>query len=164
MTTYVALLYSIGIKDNDRLIMAEWRAVAEALGFGDPRTCLATGNLVFESTLRSVGQIETLLEDAHAKAFGRRVDIIVRGAAAWRKILAANPFPLESKKDPSHVLVRVNRKPAPMNAQSSLTPYMLAGERLGIGTSRNWNTVRQIGALMGVPFESAAPKVSASSR
>ncbi len=178
MPTFVALLYSIGIRDGkDRLVMAEWRAVAEMLGLANPRTCLATGNLVFESPSRTAPPLEALLEAAHAENFGRRVDCIVRPAAAWRKVVKANPFPQESRDDPSHVLVRVNRKPVPSDAIATLTPYLRHGERLavvggdvwayfgrgvagsrlaaamtpkrlGIGTSRNWNTVRQIGSLI----------------
>lgn len=71
--TYVALLYSIGVAGNQRLIMADWRAMMEGLGFQNPRTLIATGNAIFESRRASVRNLEVQLEDAFQRRFGRRV-------------------------------------------------------------------------------------------
>ena len=49
MTTYVALLHSIVLGPGKRLLMADLKAMAEALGFRAPRTLVATGNLIFEA-------------------------------------------------------------------------------------------------------------------
>ena len=44
--TYVALLFSIGIGDGRRLLMADWRTMMEEIGLNQPRTLIATGNAV----------------------------------------------------------------------------------------------------------------------
>ncbi len=177
MSTYVALLYSILLPQNRRVNMAAWRAMLEGLGLQSPRTLIATGNAVFESERTSVRALEARLEDAFAESFGRRIDTIVRTAATWRKLIAANPFPRESEKDGSRVIVRVMRKPLDSGAMAEIKPYasrgerlrivngdlwiafpgapsqtrllpVLTPERLGIGTLRNWNTVRRLGEML----------------
>jgi uncharacterized protein (DUF1697 family) len=175
--SYVALLYSITLTQDRRVNMAEWRAMLERLGLQSPRTLIATGNAVFESERTTVRALETRLEDAFEQAFGRRIDTIVRTAAAWRKLVAANPFPSEAQKDGSSVHVRVMREPLDDGVLAELKPYLTGNERahvvngdlwihfrqppsqtrllpaltpkrLGIGTMRNWNTVRRLGEML----------------
>ena len=177
MSTYVALLYSILLTQNRRVNMAAWRAMLDGLGLQAPRTLIATGNAVFGSDRTTVRALETRLEDAFEETFGRRIDNIVRTAAGWRKLIAANPFPRESRKDGSRVVVRVMRKPLDSGVTAKLEPYATQGERLrivngdlwiafaqqpgktrllpvltpqrlGIGTLRNWNTVRRLGEML----------------
>ncbi|WP_457152006.1 DUF1697 domain-containing protein [Mesorhizobium sp. P5_C1] len=178
MQTYVALLYSIILGEGRRLVMVDLKAMAEDLGLKNVRTLVATGNLVFETSATAVADLEQRLEAAFEKTFGRHVDIIVRGAEDWRTLAAGNPFPGESAEAGDQVAVRVMRKPAPMDAVTALQTYAAADEkvmsiggdiwvvfsrerpssrllaatshkRLGIGTSRNWNTVRKLAEMVG---------------
>jgi uncharacterized protein (DUF1697 family) len=97
----------------------------------------------------------------------------VKTAAHWRRLAASNPFPEEAQRDGTRVAVRVMRKPLDEAAIESLTHYATQGERLrlaeghlwihfeqepvrsrlvpqlttrrlGVGTVRNWNTVRRL--------------------
>ncbi|TGT25356.1 DUF1697 domain-containing protein, partial [Mesorhizobium sp. M4B.F.Ca.ET.169.01.1.1] len=43
MHTYVALLYSIGLGEGRRLVMSDFKAMAEGLGFNNIRTLVSTG-------------------------------------------------------------------------------------------------------------------------
>ncbi len=166
--TYVALLYSIGIPQG-RLVMSDLRDLASGLGFKAPRTLAATGNLVFEA---DDGRWDQRLETAYAERFGRHVDIIVRPALHWRRTVANNPF-----GDGPEVMVRLQRDPLPPETLAKLEPYRTADDRmrivdgdlwvcfaaapdpsrllraltrtrLGIGTSRVWNTVRRLGEML----------------
>src|SRR5258708_45568 len=171
MATYVALLYSIGLGEGRRLVMADFRAMAGKLGLEAPRTLIATGNLVFEAKATTVRQLEARLESAFEQTFGRRVDIIVRNAAAWRKLVAGNPFAEESRADGSRVVARIARRPTVTGIVAMLEPYQTKGERVkvvdgdlwihfahepnqsrifaaltptrltSVGTFRNWNTI-----------------------
>ena len=165
---YVALLYSIGIPKG-RLVMSDLRDLASGLGFSHPRTLAATGNLVFDA---EEGDWDRRLEAAFAERFGRHVDIIVRDATHWRRTVAANPF-----GDGPEVMARIQRDPLPPETVTRLEPYRTAGDavavaggdlwvrfagppnesrllraltrpRLGIGTSRVWNTVRRLGEML----------------
>ena len=177
MQTYVALLYSIILGEGRRVVMSDLKAMAEGLGLKNVRTLAATGNLVFESEKTSITALEKRLEAAFEETFGRHVDIIVRGAGDWLKLATCNPFPAESVEAGDQVAVRVMRKPVAEDAISGLQAYgaedekvLLVGgdiwlvfsrerpssrllavtnhKRLGIGTSRNWNTVRKLAEMV----------------
>lgn len=105
MKTYVALLYSILLGENRRVVMSDLRAMTERLGYHSPRTLVATGNLVFDALEKPLAEIEAELELAFAATFGRHVDIITRSADDWLKLAASNPFPAESQEDPTRVHV-----------------------------------------------------------
>ena len=63
---HVALLRGINVGGNRKLPMAELRALAEALELENPRTYVASGNLVFGSSLKREA-LETKLEGAIAE-------------------------------------------------------------------------------------------------
>ncbi|WP_144379214.1 DUF1697 domain-containing protein [Mesorhizobium amorphae] len=177
MRTYIALLYSIVLTPQRRVVMADLKAMAEGLGFTNTRTLAASGNLVFDAPEMPIRELENQLEAAFPDAFGRHVDIIVRDAAGWPAFAAGNPFPQESAETADQVAVRVMRQPVPATALDALESYAAADEkialvngdiwivfsrerpnsrllgavghkRLGIGTSRNWNTVRKLAEMV----------------
>ncbi|WP_217574935.1 DUF1697 domain-containing protein [Mesorhizobium sp. GbtcB19] len=183
MQIYVALLYSIILGEGRRVVMADLKAMAEELGLKNVRTLVATGNLVFEARATDIARLEQRLEAAFEKTFGRHVDIIVRTAEDWLKLVEGNPFPADSAKAGDQVAVRVMRKPAPEEGVAALQAYAAGDEkvlpsggdiwvvfsrerptsrllaamnhkRLGIGTSRNWNTVRKLAEMIGGAFPS----------
>ncbi|UVK52801.1 DUF1697 domain-containing protein [Mesorhizobium sp. AR02] len=178
MQTYVALLYSIILGEGRRVVMSDLKAMAEGLGLRNVRTLVATGNLVFEARATDIAKLEQRLETAFEKTFGRHVDIIVRTAEEWLKLAAGNPFPADSAEAGDQVAVRVMRKPAPVEGVAALQAYAAEDEkvlpsagdiwvvfsrerpssrllaamnhkRLGIGTARNWNTVRKLAEMVG---------------
>ncbi len=173
MTTYVALLYSIVLNKDRRVVMADLKAVAAGLGYTSPRTVLATGNLVFEALAQAVSRIENDLETAFAEAFGKHIDIIVRSAEDWRKLLKGNPF---GDDEASQLIVRVMRQPVTPEAMTALQARasgeqvaaiggdvwvrfagqanesrllgLLTSQKMGPGTLRNLNTVRKIADIL----------------
>ncbi|PST24579.1 DUF1697 domain-containing protein [Mesorhizobium plurifarium] len=177
METYVALLHSIVLGGGRRVVMADLKAVAEGLGYQEPRTLAATGNLVFRAPEQPLPKLEAELESAFAAAFGRHVDIIMRTAEEWLSLARGNPFLAESEKDPASVHVRVMRAPLEAGTAERLLGYCTRGERvaivhgdlwvdfggkpsesrllgvmttkrLGIGTVRNWNTVKGLRGMV----------------
>lgn len=167
--TYVALLYSIVLNEGRRLVMSDLRAIAAGLGLANPRTLLATGNLIFETDDQPVSQLESRLEKAFAGAMGKHVDIIIRTAPDWRGLTRGNPFPGRAG---NQVCLRIMREPLadsgwehvrekagdaevrrvngdlwvafPGQPGESRLPGHLTTKTLGVGTMRNWNTVRRI--------------------
>ncbi|MES0090832.1 DUF1697 domain-containing protein [Mesorhizobium sp. M0030] len=177
MQTYVALLYSIILGEGRRVVMADLKAMAEQLGLKNPRTLVATGNLVFETRATGIAKLEQQLETAFEKTFGRNVVIIVRTAEDWLKLAAGNPFPADSAEAGDQVAVRVMREPASADGVAALQAYAAEDERvasvdgdiwvvfsrqrpssrllaamnhkrMGIGTARNWNTVRRLAEMV----------------
>jgi uncharacterized protein (DUF1697 family) len=175
MTVHVALLHSIVLGPGRRLVMKDLRAMAEALGYRNTRTLVATGNLVFEAGNEGVATIERRLEEAFGARFGKHVDIIVRSAAAWKRVAAGNPFP---GGNGANVGVRIMRAPLAGAVLPKLEPIAgpdiglalvdgdlwidfrrkpsetkllshLTTKKLGIGTLRNANTVNGLAKMLG---------------
>ena len=111
MTTYVALLYSIVIEQKRRVVMSDLRALAKGIGCRNVRSLVSTGNLVFEAEDIPVPAIEQALEKAFGDFHGKHVDIIVKTASDWRRIVASNPFPAEAEAQPDRVGIRIMRDP-----------------------------------------------------
>jgi uncharacterized protein (DUF1697 family) len=177
VTTHIALLRAVNLAGLNKVGMAELRAVVEKLGFQEVRTLLQSGNLVFRS--EPTGQrLEALLQAAAKKTLRLETDFFVRTAAEWKKIVAANPFPGEAKRDPGHLvlmcladapakealtalraaikgreLVELEGRQAylvyPDGIGRSKLTVALLEKKLGTrGTGRNWNTVLKLAALI----------------
>ncbi|GGW26279.1 hypothetical protein GCM10010381_08000 [Streptomyces xantholiticus] len=76
--------------------MAELRAVLSGLGHGDVATYLQSGNAVFSSGEKDEDALAAGLEQAIEKAFGFRVDTLVRSGTYLRAVADACPFPAAS--------------------------------------------------------------------
>ncbi|TIT20582.1 MAG: DUF1697 domain-containing protein, partial [Mesorhizobium sp.] len=138
MQTYVALLYSIVLGEGRRVVMSDLRAMAQGLGLSNPRTLVATGNLVFEAQETEIAVLEGRLEAAFEATFGRHVDIIVRCANDWLMLAAGNPFPAESAAAADQVAVRVMRKPVPAEAVAALDAYVGKDEKMRAVSGDIW--------------------------
>lgn len=173
MTIQIALLRAVNVGGRTKLAMADLRNAFVGLGFDEARTVLQTGNVVF-SAGHGGQALEAELEKAVASELGLKTDILLRSAAEWEAIVAANPFPAEAKSDPSHLLVMPLKASAPKSAVAELNaaikgreivkadgaqlyityPDGIGRSKLTIGliekiigcrgTGRNWNTVMKI--------------------
>ena len=65
----------------------------------------------------------------------------MRDAAEWEAVLARNPFREEAERDPGHLVVTFFKDAPSAKAVKALEAAI---------TSRNWNTVRRLGALVGL--------------
>jgi uncharacterized protein (DUF1697 family) len=177
MAVYVGLLRGINVGGNKMVAMAELREMVTALGFTDVKTLLQSGNVVFRGPAKATAKLESQLEAALETRFGMHVDFHVRSADEWRAMVEANPFHVEAKKDPGHLLVtcfKAPLDPASVKALRAAIPgretlhadgrhlYMVFPDGVGTskapaladkklaarGTARNWNTVLKLAALM----------------
>src|ERR1700678_528673 len=92
MTAYVALLRAVNVGGTGKLPMADLRAMAQAAGFANVRTYIASGNLVFESELEE-GAAKGALEAALRAYAGKPGGVIVRTGEDMAAVAAGNPFP-----------------------------------------------------------------------
>jgi uncharacterized protein (DUF1697 family) len=177
MTTYVGLLRGINVGGNKKVAMADLRELIAGLGFSDVKTLLQSGNVVFRGPARAPAKLEAQLEAAFETRLGMKVDFHVRTADEWKAIVKANRFTAEALKDPGHLLVTCFKEPLdPANVkamQAAITGreklhadgrqlYMIFPDGVGNskaalaadrklaarGTSRNWNTVQKLLALV----------------
>ncbi len=105
-----------------RAPVAEQRAMAEGMGLKNPRTLLASGNLVVESD-REPRALEADIEAAYADRFGHAVAAIVRTPKQWAALIAANPMPGEAEAAPARFLAMMMKhgvKPGGLDAVRAL--------------------------------------------
>src|SRR5205085_2504219 len=101
----IALLRGINVGGHNMVAMSDLRDLFTALGLVAARSLLQSGNLVFQSEHLTGAALEHLLEAETAKRLNVSAYYLVRRAAQWQKIIARNPFPMEAKNDPGHLLV-----------------------------------------------------------
>ncbi len=162
-----------------RAPVAEQRAMAEEMGLKNPRTLLASGNLVVESD-RDPGPLEAEVEAAMEERFGLRIAAMVRTPDQWAGLIAANPFPDEARTAPAKLLAMVMKDGVKPGAVEALRGFASGGEKveeaagvlffwhpdgigrskmaekaqprlIGVGTGRNWNTVLKLAEMVGLP-------------
>jgi uncharacterized protein (DUF1697 family) len=178
VTTYAAFLRAVNLAVHQKLPMADLREFFSALNLRDPRTVVATGNVVFESSAKAAA-LEQRLERESPARLSLRTEYFVRDAGELRAVVEGNPFPRQAVDDPSHLVVVLLRdEPAAAGVKSlraaikgreqvivagrhafmiypdgigrSPVTAALVERHLGTrGTARNGNTVRKVEALAG---------------
>jgi uncharacterized protein (DUF1697 family) len=178
MPRYVGLLRAVNLGGSTTLKMDALTETLQSAGFGEVRTLLQSGNFVFSTGLTRPEEIEQRIEVAPADSFRLHTESFVRSSAQWHSVISGNPFPKEATRDPGHTTVFVLKKSTTASAWSALQksiagPELVRGARThgyivypdGIGTSRltterieralrtrgttrNWNTVTKLEALL----------------
>ena len=173
-----ALLRGVNLGGR-KLLMRDLAGICVQLGYGNPCTLLASGNVVFTAG-GTAGDIETALEAALAR-FGLETDVLVRDRAELKQVIAANPFGPGVQEHPSHVLVTFHREPFPPEALERLRSVHRGPEQISaigrelfidfggreqmrastlpasmrkarvptVATARNWNTVSKLADMLG---------------
>lgn len=161
----IALPRAINLGPHKKVAMSDLRAMAIELGFGDAKTILNSGNLIFRSKL-SAAKLEEMLELESARKLGLDTEFMVRTGAEVAKIVADNPFPDMAKRDPGHLVVHFCKKPVAKGLKvtgakrEEVKPkgrdiYVTYPDGIGVSklkidvvsTARNWNTVLKLAAL-----------------
>ena len=165
---YVALLRAVNVGGTGKLPMAELKAMCESIGFAGVRTYIASGNVVFGSSLKEAA-VKVALEQRLAVYAGKPVGVLVRTAAEMADVAAANPFPEEpgnrvvaiflDAPPPKNALTDVRGQTGERLALGRREIYVhygdgMADSRLAIkaaaqGTARNMNTVARLAVMAG---------------
>lgn len=172
MTSYVVLLRAVNVGGTGKLAMADLKAMCEDAGFGDVRTYIASGNVVFTSKLAAASVRQKLGRRLHAHA-GKPVGLLIRTAAEMLAVLAANPF---AEAPGNRVVAIFLDEPPPDDVAASARHQRderigcgareiyvhygdgMADSRLLIpaakaGTARNMNTVARLAAMAAASRE-----------
>ena len=141
MTSYVALLRAVNVGGTSKLPMNELKRLAEELGFEEPRTYIASGNLIFSSGL-SEDAVRKKLAASLASHLGKPVPVMVRTAAEMAAVVEGNPFKDAPRK---RVLATFLNEPPPGDALDRVRGH--DGERLALGKREIY--VDYCGTLLG---------------
>ena len=131
--TYVALLRGINVGNAKRVAMADLRALVEKLGYGDVRTLLNSGNIVFTGPGASAEDAAARIEAALSRRLGVLARVTVLTAAELAAAVSENPLG-DVATDPSRLLVAVLANPADRSRLKPLAKQDWAPEALAIGT------------------------------
>ncbi len=170
---YAALLRAVNVGGR-KVEMAPLRAALAAEGYGDPRTLLASGNIVLEAPKMAAAKLESAVERIVADISGVASDVMVRTAGDWPAILAANPFPEIAASAPNRLVVLVFKStPDAARLAAYLKTYtgpeevrligreafihypmgqgvskLALPKAIGPATARNWNTMQKLTELL----------------
>jgi len=171
MPAFIALLRAVNVTGYGKLKMTDLRDMVAGMGLADPKTLLASGNLVFRSRSSDTTALERKLAGEARRQLGLDTTFFVRTIPEWTAMISHNPFPAEAKRQPaSFQAFALSRAPdaaavrALETASKGPERLAVAGQHLyvfypeGIGrsrlahsliegkldaraTGRNWNTV-----------------------
>ncbi len=170
---YVAFLRGINVGGNKKVEMARLRKVFTSMGFSGVSTYINSGNVIFRAGKKDFSRIEAALE----KAFGFKIDVIIRDEENIRKLCGKIPagfqndtiqktdvlfLKSEFDKKGTIDLLRTNPEvdtllyaPGAIVWSVKRSSYAKSGMKNFIGsvvyknmTARNVNTVRKISDLL----------------
>jgi uncharacterized protein (DUF1697 family) len=166
MSIFVILLRAIGPVTHKIMSMAQWREAVAAAGYGEPQTYVATGNMIVGSDKTVAAITGDMNAVVRGLGLGPGNVAVVREAEELGRLVAANPF-AEAAERPSELAVyffagvpdfswlgdydgpeRWHIEGAHLfvdyDGRISQSPRLagLVEKRSGVGTARNWNTVR----------------------
>jgi uncharacterized protein (DUF1697 family) len=167
MTAFVALVRAVNVSGTGKLPKDDLKAIGEACGFGDCRTFINSGNLLFRSGLAEA-EIKRRIETRLAGYFGRPVPVFVRSAGEMAAAVAGDPFTDDKPSrrfahfiDEEPVQAMLNEARDVTGERMALGPrllYVSYGEGIGKsklklpavkqGTARNMNSVGKIADLL----------------
>lgn len=98
MPTYLALLRGINVSGKKIIKMEEFRNLMESVGYGNVKTYIQSGNVIFESDGKSKIKIAASIEALIEGHYGFDVKVFVLDIKDIEKAIDNNPF--VSKRQP----------------------------------------------------------------
>jgi uncharacterized protein (DUF1697 family) len=129
----VALIRGINVGRAKRVAMVDLRALVEKLGYGDVRTLLNSGNIVFNAPRANPEKVAARIETAMASDLGVTARVIVLTAGEIDEIVTRNPL-IEIADNPSRLLIAVLNTPDDRKKLDALKEQNWGAESFALGT------------------------------
>jgi uncharacterized protein (DUF1697 family) len=130
--THVALLRGINVSGQKRVKMAELVALFASLGLRGVRTCVQSGNVLFEAPEAGAPTLAARIERAIEERFGFAVEVILRTAEDLEKVVAGSPFAGDPSAGDVRVYVTFLKTAPEKRLVSSLAMNEAEGERYAV--------------------------------
>lgn len=131
-STHVALVRGINVGRAKRVAMADLRALLEDLGYGETRTLLNSGNVVFTARGAAAGAAAARIEGALAAKLGVAARVTVLSTGEVAAAVAGNPL-IRVGNDPSRLLVAFLSRASDQRRIKPLLARAWAPEALALG-------------------------------
>jgi len=168
VTSFVALLRAVNVGGR-QLKMDELKRIAGELRLENPRTFIASGNLLFASD-KGEAVLKRELEAAIADHMGKPVGVMIRTAAEMAQAAQANPFAdqpgnrvvaifldevpakdaLDPAKNVADEVMALGRREIYVHYPSGQGESKLSIPAAASGTARNMNSVAKLAELAKV--------------
>ena len=100
MPTWISLLRAVNLGSHNKVSMPALREHLAEAGFEDVRTYVQSGNLVTTSGHRTEKGVARAVAKVVAERHGVGVPVIVRSPEDMARVLALDPFPAATKRQP----------------------------------------------------------------
>ena len=134
MTNCVAFLRGINVGRAKRIAMADLRRLVEDLGYGDARTVLNSGNVIFRASRPDVRAVAAEMEGALDGRFGFSAGVVVVTAETLDRVVEENPL-LRAASDPSRLLVAFPADRSLLAKAADLASRTWAPEAFAVGSA-----------------------------
>ncbi|MCR4316830.1 MAG: DUF1697 domain-containing protein [Planctomycetes bacterium] len=172
MKKLISLLRGINVSGQKLILMKDLKALYESLGFENAVTYIQSGNVYFETALGAKAAAKRIEDGIHDR-FGFEVSVVVRTPAELKKVVAGNPFIKDGEQIAKKLYVSfLSGKPTKdaireiesadfegdeirvvgndaylryhAGAGRTKLTNALIERKLGVATTRNWNTIGKL--------------------
>ena len=92
MTTFISMLRGINVSGQKKVGMKVLKELYEAMGFGQVRTYIQSGNVVFEYPDTDRSTLVSKIERGIEGRFGFEVPVVIRTKDELRRLITNSPF------------------------------------------------------------------------
>jgi len=105
MQTYLALLRGINVSGQKLLKMEDLRKLMEDTGFGNVKTYIQSGNIIFDSNEIPMDKVAEKIKNSILEKYGFDVSILILTSNDLAKAIKSNPFTKEKDVNLKQVYV-----------------------------------------------------------
>jgi uncharacterized protein (DUF1697 family) len=91
-TEYAAFLRGINVGGNKPVKMEDLKKAFGEAGFKNVKTVLASGNVIFETSIISAAELAAIITDKLEKTFSNNIGVTIRSMEEIRKLADMEPF------------------------------------------------------------------------
>ncbi|GBD88134.1 hypothetical protein BMS3Abin03_02069 [bacterium BMS3Abin03] len=92
MNKYISMLRGINVSGQKKIKMDDLRSLYEELDFENVVTYIQSGNVVFDSKIKNTASLKLKIEAAIDEKYKFFVNVIIRTADEWQKVINNNLF------------------------------------------------------------------------
>jgi uncharacterized protein (DUF1697 family) len=151
MPVYIAMLRGINVSGHKPVKMDRLRASFEALGFGDVKTYVQSGNVVFKAGKISEAGLVKKIAQKNLGDFGHEVSVLVRTPEELGEVLKRNPLLKQAGVDEGRLYVTFLSGPAAESAAETLKPLAAKTSTLPSWAAKFICIVRKAMAIPSFP-------------
>jgi uncharacterized protein (DUF1697 family) len=134
MTKYISILRGINVSGQKKIVMKELKSLYESLGFENVLTYIQSGNVIFDSAIDHVEDIQKTIEGAIKAKYNFEVPVDIRTSKKFEEVLTQLPFDdVNIETDGTKMLVTFLSQQPDKSAVNTLMAYVKPPEKLVLG-------------------------------